>query len=91
MKETLKKLGAGLLTLTVVGGVDGLLTMSLANMQPKPAMKVATEQTAIETVVVFGHRPANYANLIAHRKHTGAAGTNYAAVQHGGLKVITLQ
>ena len=74
MKKTLKKLGAGLLTLTVVGGVGGLLTMSLASAQPKPATVVTSAQTttsAIETVIVFGHRPANYASLIAHRKHAG--------------------
>ena len=91
MEETLKKLSAGLLTLAVVGSVSGFLTMSLASAQSKPATEVAMAQTAIETVVVYGHRPANYASLVAHRKHPGAAGTNYAAVQHGGLKIFALQ
>jgi hypothetical protein len=74
MKEALKKLSAGLLTLTVIGGVGGLLTTSLASAQPKPATVVTPAQTttpAFETVIVYGHRPANYAKLIANRKHAG--------------------
>jgi hypothetical protein len=107
VEEILKRLSAGLLALGVVGGVDGLLTMSLASTQPmslastqptllvstqpKPATEVATAQTAIETVVVYGTRPANYASLVAHRKHRSTAGTNYAAMQHGGLGKIALK
>ncbi len=91
MKETLKKLSAGLLTLTVIAGVGGLLTMSLANAQPKQATQQTAAQPAIEIVVVYGHRPANYASLIAHKKQAQAASSNYVASQHRGLKVITFQ
>jgi hypothetical protein len=106
-KALFEQAAAGLLAVAVVGGVDGLLTMSLASTQPmslvstqpmllvstqpKPAIEVATVQTTIETVVVFGHRPANYASLVAHRKHKGTAGTNYAAMPHAGLGTIALR
>ena len=103
MEEILKRLSAGLLALAVVGGVDGFLTMSLASTQPmslastqptlvvstqpKPAMEMATAQTAIETVVVYGTRPANYASLVAHRVHRASVGPKYAALRGGGLKI----
>ena len=90
MKETLRKIGAGLLTLAVIGGVGGFLTMSLAaSAWPAPATEVDTAQTANETVVVYGTRPANYASLVAHRKHRGAVWTLYAALQHEGLGILT--
>jgi hypothetical protein len=89
MNETLKKISAGLLTLAVIGGVSGLLTMSLAaGVQPVPATEVDAAQTANETVVVYGTKPANYAGLVAHRKHKGAAGTPYAALRHEGLGML---
>ena len=81
-KELTKKLSAGVLALAVVGGVGGLLTMSLASTQPKPAIEAAPVQTAIETVVVYGTKPADYASLVAHRKHVSAAGIQFAALQH---------
>jgi len=95
VEEILKRLSAGLLALAVVGGVDGFLTMSLASTQPtlvvstqpKPAMEMATAQTAIETVVVYGTRPANYASLVAHRVHRASVGPKYAALRGGGLKI----
>ena len=95
MRETLKKLSAGLLTLVVVGSVAGLLTMSQASTQPmslvstqtKPAMEVAPVQTAIETVVVFGPKPTNYVSLVAHREHRATVGPKYAALRSGGLKI----
>jgi hypothetical protein len=113
-KELTKKLSAGLLALAVVGGVGGLLTMSLASTQPMslvstqpmplvstqpmPAVEVAMVrpntpviEPTIETVVVYGTRPANYASLVAHRKHRGAAGVLYAAARHERLGTITLQ
>jgi hypothetical protein len=73
MNENLHKLRAGLLSLVVVGGVTGLLTMSLASTQPtslddmQPKSLASTQtatvvgQNAIETIVVIGHRPAKYA------------------------------
>ena len=86
-KALFERATAILFAVTVVGGVGGLLTMSLAaSAQPAPALEVATAQTAIEpvneTVVVYGTRPANYASLVAHRKYSGAAGIQYAALQH---------
>ena len=62
MKETLKKLSAGLLTLAIVGGVGGFLTKSLVDTQRKPATEVTSVQTgspAIETVTVVGNRRAS--------------------------------
>jgi hypothetical protein len=59
--------------------------MSLAIAQPASAEDVATGQTVNETVVVYGSRLDNYASIVAHRKHVGAAGTIYAALQHGRL------
>ena len=62
MKETLKKLSAGLLTLAVIGGVGGCLASSLAVAQPKPATEATTMQTSapgIETVTVVGTRRAS--------------------------------
>ena len=121
MTETLKTLSAGLLTLSVIGGVGALLTMSLATpppmsldstqpmslvgTRPTPAVQVASiQQTAIETVVVYGTKPANYASLVAHRKEKGnyaslvadrkdrgAVGTYYAAMWHKGLGTIALE
>ena len=91
MKETLKKLSAGLLTLTVIGGVGGLLTMSLADAQPKQAVEQTASRPEIETVVVYGHRPANYANLISHKKQIESVGSNYAAAQQNRFKVILFQ
>ena len=88
MKETLKKISAGLLTLAIIGGVCGFLTMSLASRQPTPAMEADTAQTANETVVVYGTKPANHASLVAHREHEGAAGTPYAALRHEGLGTL---
>ena len=82
-KAFFERATAVLFAVTVVGGVSGLLTMSLAaSAQPAPATKVAAAQTVIETVVVYGTKPANYASLVAHRKYSGAAGTQYAALQH---------
>ena len=108
MTETLKTLSAGLLTLSVIGGVGALLTMSLASpqpmsldsaqpmslvsAQPKPPTQMASiQQTAIETVVVYGTRPANYASLVADRKDRGAAGTYYAANWNKGLGTMALE
>jgi hypothetical protein len=74
----------------VIGGVGGLLTMSLAaSARPAPATEVNTAQPAYETVVVYGTKPANYASLVAHRKHRGAVGTLFAALQHEGLGILT--
>jgi hypothetical protein len=61
--------------------------MSLVSTQTKPAMQVAPVQTAIETVVVFGHQPANYASLVAHREHRATLGPKYAVLPGGGLKI----
>ena len=89
IKALFERAAASLFAVTIVGGVSGLLTMSLAaSAQPAPAEKVftvtemATAQTAIETVVVYGTKPANYASLVAHRKHVSAAGIQFAALQH---------
>ena len=89
MKETLKKLSAGLLTLTVIVGVGGLLTMSLANAQPRQAVQQTAAQTTIETVVVYGHRPANHASSISQKRQKEAANNSYVAAQHHGMKEIT--
>ena len=62
MKETLKKLSAGLLTLAVIGSAGGYLASSLAVAQPKPATEATTMQTSapgIETVTVVGTRRAS--------------------------------
>ena len=62
MKETLKKLSAGLLTLAVIGGVGGFLANSLVASQAKPVTEVTSVQTsgpAIETVTVVGTRRAS--------------------------------
>jgi hypothetical protein len=113
-KAFFERATAVLFAVTVVGGVSGLLTMSLASTQPMsqistqpmsvvstrptPVMEVATVrpntpaiEPTIETVVVYGAKPANYASLVAHRKHRGAAGVRYAAARHQRLGTITLQ
>jgi len=62
MSETLRMLGAGLLTLAIIGGVGGLLTKSLADAQQKPAAEVTSVQSscpAIETVTVVANRRAS--------------------------------
>ena len=62
MKETLKKLSAGLLTLAVIGGIGGFLANSLVASQAKPVTEVTSVQTsspAIETVTVVGTRRAS--------------------------------
>jgi multidrug efflux pump subunit AcrA (membrane-fusion protein) len=62
MKETMKKISAGLLTLAVIGGVGGYLADTLVASQAKPATEVTTVQTtspAIETVTVVGTRRAS--------------------------------
>lgn len=64
MKETMKKVSAGLLTLAVIGSVGGLLANNLvATSQAKPATEVTKVQTstpaAIETVTVVGTRRAS--------------------------------
>ena len=44
MKETMKKISAGLLTLAVIGGVGGFLANTLvATSQAKPATETKTE------------------------------------------------
>jgi hypothetical protein len=62
MKETMKKISAGLLTLAVIGGVGGYLANSLVASHAKPATEVTNVQTsapAIETVTVVGTRRAS--------------------------------
>ena len=62
MSNTMKTLSAGLLTLAVIGGVGGYLTMSLVNTHNQPAAQVTSAQTtapAIETVTVVGNRRAS--------------------------------
>jgi len=62
MTNTMKTLSAGLLTLAVIGGVGGYLTMSLAGTHNQPAPQVTSVQTdgpAIETVTVVGNRRAS--------------------------------
>ena len=62
MTNTVKTLSAGLLTLAVIGGVGGFLTMSLADAHDQPAAQVTSVQTtapAIETVTVVGNRRAS--------------------------------
>jgi hypothetical protein len=61
VKEFFKRLGAGLLTLALIGSIGGLLAMSLISPQPKPAAEMTTVQTTapvIETVTVTGTRRA---------------------------------
>jgi hypothetical protein len=62
MKEFTSKLSAVLLTLAVIGGVGGYMTMSLAAPQPKLTTVATLAQpstSAIETVTVIGHRSAD--------------------------------
>jgi hypothetical protein len=62
MTNTVKTLSAGLLTLAVIGGVGGVLTMSLADTHQQAAAQVISVQTtapAIETVTVVGNRRAS--------------------------------
>ncbi len=107
MKENLHKLSAGLLSLAVVGSFTGLLSMSLVSAQPvspagmqplalvstQPAtvMEAALGQTAIETIVVHGHMPTNYAGLVTHRKHSSIARAKYAAGRLGGSNSVVLK
>ncbi|MDE2495611.1 MAG: hypothetical protein KGL97_17065 [Alphaproteobacteria bacterium] len=61
MKESFKKVSAGLLTLAVLGSVGGFLAMSLVTEQPKPAAEFATVHASapvMETVTVVGTRRA---------------------------------
>ncbi len=61
VQKSLQKLGAGLLAVTVIGCVYGMLAMTLVCPQPKPANEVVTVQAtapAIETVTVTGTRQA---------------------------------
>ena len=62
MTNTMKTLSAGLLTLAVIGGVGGYLTMSLAGTHNQPAAQVTSAQQSapeIETVTVVGNRRAS--------------------------------
>ncbi|MDE2163343.1 MAG: hypothetical protein KGL29_09305 [Alphaproteobacteria bacterium] len=62
MRESFKKVSAGLLTLAVLGTVGGFLTMSLIDVQSKAATEVASMHAtapAIETVTVVGTRRAS--------------------------------
>jgi hypothetical protein len=97
MKVNLKKLGAGMLALAVVGSVSGFLTTSLAGTQspvgaqPATAMDTTIRQTAIETIVVIGQRPTNYAGLVTHHKHNGTARPEYASAQRRGSNSVVLK
>lgn len=62
MSNTMKTLSAGLLTLVVIGGAGGYLTMSLVDAHNQPTAQVTSVQTgapAIETVTVVGNRRAS--------------------------------
>ncbi len=61
MRESFKKVSAGLLTLAVLGTVGGFLTLSLVDAQSKAVPEYAAVHTvtqANEIVTVVGNRRA---------------------------------
>ena len=73
MKEFLRKISAGLLTLTLLGTVGGLLAKSLAGPHPKPVTPLAAARTVdqpIETMIVVGHRWTTTVKAAEHKRNT---------------------
>jgi hypothetical protein len=73
MREFLRKVGAGLLTLALLGSVGRFLAKSLVVSQPKSVTEVTemhASAPAIETVTVVGHRLTTTAKVVEHKRTT---------------------